>query len=342
MKNYDFKEALDLYEMDLFELGKMANEIRRNLHGNKVFYNINRHINPTNICADHCRFCGFSVHRKNPNPYMMQPADAAKIAAEAASRGAKEIHIVSAHNKEAGIDWYFDTFKAVRKAVPSVHIKAMTAAEVEFLSRTYNLSFDQVLDLMIESGVDSMPGGGAEIFDEELRKKICHGKVKSPDWLKIHELWHGKGRKSNATMLFGHIESRSHRVDHLLRLRDLQAKTGGFNAFIPLLYQRENNFLEVKEFPDAIEILKTIAISRILLHNIPHIKAYWVSLGLNFALVAQEFGADDMDGTIEKESISSASGAKSAKGVDEATMVSLIKSAGFVPVERDSLYNEIG
>lgn len=341
MKNYTFDEALKLYELDLFALGKMANEIRTSYHGNKVFYNINRHINPTNVCADHCRFCGFSVHRKNPNPYTMQPDEVAKIAQEAIGRGAKEIHIVSAHNKQAGIEWYFDIFKAVRSISSSVHIKAMTAAEVEFLSRTYNLSFDEVLDRMIESGVDSMPGGGAEIFDETLRKKICHGKVKSSDWLKIHKIWHEKGRKSNATMLFGHIETRAHRIDHLIRLRNLQAQTGGFNAFIPLLYQTQNNFLEVTNFPDAIEILKTIAISRIVLHNIPHIKAYWVSLGLNFALVAQEFGADDMDGTIEKESISSASGANSAKGVSEKEMIDLITNAGFTPIERDSLYNEV-
>lgn len=341
MKNYDIDSALALYELDLFTLGKMADEVRRKLHQNKVFYNINRHINPTNVCADHCRFCGFSVHRKNPNPYTLSPDQAAQIAKEAVSRGAKELHIVSAHNKEVGIDWYFDLFSAVRDAAPNAHIKAMTAAEVEFLSRTYNLSFDQVLEKMIESGVDSMPGGGAEIFDEELRKTICGGKVSSNDWLKIHEIWHNKGRKSNATMLFGHIENRAHRVDHLIRLRDLQAKTGGFNAFIPLLYQKENNFLKVEKFPDGEEILKTIAISRIVLHNIPHIKSYWVTLGLNLALVAQEFGADDMDGTIEKESINSASGAKSASGVDESTMIALIRNAGFVPVERDSLYNEI-
>ena len=340
-KSVNFKEALALYDEDLFSLGERADAIRRKLHGDKVFYNLNRHINPTNVCADHCRFCGFSVHRKNPNPYTLTPDDAARIAAEAAARGAKEIHVVSAHNKEVGLAWYFDLFKAVKKAAPETHLKAMTAAEVEFLARTYNLSFDTVLERMIESGVDSMPGGGAEIFDERVREYLCHGKVGSSDWLKIHELWHSKGRKSNATMLFGHIETRAHRIDHLLRLRALQEKTGGFNAFIPLLYQKENNFLKVEKFLGAEEILKTIAISRIVLDNVPHIKAYWVTLSLNLALTAQEFGADDMDGTIEKESINSAAGAKSAKGVDRQTMIDLIKNARFVPVERDSLYNEV-
>ncbi|MDR2638347.1 MAG: aminofutalosine synthase MqnE [Helicobacteraceae bacterium] len=337
-----FEEALKLYDLELFDLGARADKIRRAYHGDKVFYNRNRHINPTNICVDHCKFCGFSAHRKNPNPYEMSIAEIAQTAAEAQKRGAKEAHIVGAHNKRLGLDWYFEAFAAVKKAAPNIHLKAMTAAEVEFLSRTYHLSFDEVLDRMIASGVDSMPAGGAEIFDEELRREICDGKVKSADWLAIHELWHKRGRKSNASMLFGHIETRAHRVDHLLRLRALQEKTGGFNAFIPLLYQTKNNFLEIDKTLDAEEILKTIAISRIVLDNVPHIKAYWVGLTLNLALVAQEFGADDMDGTIERESINSAAGAASKEGVSEKLMRDLIANAGFTPIERDSVYNEIG
>ncbi|MDR1451872.1 MAG: aminofutalosine synthase MqnE [Helicobacteraceae bacterium] len=337
-----FDEALKLYDLDLFELGARADTIRRAYHQDKVFYNKNRHINPTNICVDRCKFCGFSAHRKNPNPYSMNIDEIAKTAAAAWQRGAKEAHIVGAHNKKLGLDWYFDMFAAVKKAAPNIHLKAMTAAEVDFLARTYNLSFEEILDRMIASGVDSMPGGGAEIFDEALRRKICGGKVKSADWLRIHELWHKRGRKSNASMLFGHIETRAHRVDHLLRLRALQEKTGGFNAFIPLLYQTKNNFLEIEKPLDAEEILKTIAVSRIVLDNIRHIKAYWVGLTLNLALAAQEFGADDMDGTIERESINSAAGAASKEGVDERFARSLIANAGFLPIERDSVYNEIG
>ncbi|GHV01897.1 aminodeoxyfutalosine synthase [Campylobacterota bacterium] len=335
-------EALKLYDLELLEIGKQADTIRRRINGDRVFYNRNRHINPTNICADHCRFCGFSVHRKNPNPYTMSIDDVVSTAVSAYDRGAKEVHIVSAHNREVGLNWYFDLFRAVKTAVPDIHLKAMTAAEVDFLSREYHLTYDQVLDKMIEVGVDSMPGGGAEIFDEKLREKICGGKVKSADWLKIHELWHSRGRKSNASMLFGHIETREQRVDHLLRIRNLQEKTGGFNALIPLLYQRENNFLDVATPLDSEEILKTIAVSRIILDNIAHIKAYWVGLTVNLALVAQEFGADDLDGTIEKESITSAAGADSKFGIDRQTMIDLIKNAGFKPIERDSLYNEVG
>ncbi|MCV6608657.1 MAG: aminofutalosine synthase MqnE, partial [Campylobacterales bacterium] len=183
--------------------------------------------------------------------------------------------------------------------------------------------------------------GGAEIFDEKLRSRICKGKVSSQDWLDIHRKWHKKGKYSNATMLFGHIESREHRIDHMIRLRDLQNETGGFNAFIPLVYQRDNNFLKVANFLSGEEILKTYAISRIILQNIPHLKAYWVTTTLPLALVAQEYGADDIDGTIQKESINSAAGAKSSKGLDSEELTSLIKNAGFIPTERDSLYNEI-
>ncbi|MDR3163269.1 MAG: aminofutalosine synthase MqnE [Helicobacteraceae bacterium] len=336
-----FEDALKLYDLELFDLGEKANKIRREYHGNKVFYNRNRHINPTNICADRCMFCGFSAHRKNPNSYTMSIDEIVQIAVDAKMRGAKEVHIVGAHNRNLGLEWYFDMFRAVKKAVPDIHLKAMTAAEVEFLARAYKMSFDYILDMMIESGVDSMPGGGAEIFNENLRRKICGGKVKSADWLTIHKLWHKRGRKSNASMLFGHVENREHRVDHLLRLRLLQEKTSGFNAFIPLLYQTKNNFLEIDRALDAEEILKTIAISRIVLNNIPHIKAYWVGLTLNLAIVAQEFGADDVDGTIERESINSAAGAESASGVSEKSMRDLIANAGFVPIERDSMYNEV-
>jgi aminodeoxyfutalosine synthase len=195
--------------------------------------------------------------------------------------------------------------------------------------------------MMIENGVDSMPGGGAEIFDETVREYLCKGKVTSSQWLEIHEKWHERGRESNATMLFGHVESRANRIDHIIRLRDLQDKTGGFNAFIPLVYQKENNFLRVENFPSGQEILKTYAISRILLDNIPHIKAYWVTASINLALIAQEFGCDDLDGTIEKESIQSSAGSEGANGMNLDDFVALIQNAGFVAVERDSLYNEL-
>jgi aminodeoxyfutalosine synthase len=195
---------------------------------------------------------------------------------------------------------------------------------------------------MIEYGVDSMPGGGAEIFDEVVRKRVCGGKVSSDQWLQIHKLWHQRGRKSNATMLFGHIESRENRIDHMLRLRDLQDITKGFNSFIPLVYQKENNFLKVTDFPTAQEILKTFAIERIILDNIPSLKAYWVTSSIKLALVAQEFGANDLDGTIEKESINSAAGAQSANGMKQDEFIELIKNSGFEPIERDSLYNELG
>ena len=333
--------AYKLYDLELFTLAKFAHKRRIKLHEKKVYFNINRHINPTNICADTCKFCAFSAHRKNPNPYFMSHDEILRVVDESVKRGIKEVHIVSAHNKDSSWQWYLGVFKMIKDKYPQLHIKAMTAAEIDFLKRRWGLSYDESIAKMLEYGVDSMPGGGAEIFDEQVRAKLCKGKVSSENWLKIHELWHKKGRKSNATMLFGHIESKAHRVEHILRLRALQDRTGGFNAFIPLVWQKDNSFLPIKQQVDSEEILKTIAISRLVLDNVPHIKAYWATMGLNLALVAQEFGADDLDGTIEKESIQSAGGAKSANGTPLQTFIELIQTAGLVPVERDSLYNEV-
>lgn len=337
----DEQNAYKLYDLDLFILAKYAHNKRKALHGKKVYFNLNRHINPTNICADTCKFCAFSAHRKNPNPYFMSHDEIMKIVGETILRGTKEVHIVSAHNKDRPWQWYLEIFKMIKQKYPQLHIKAMTAAEIDFLYRRFKLSYEEVIEKMLEYGVDSMPGGGAEIFDEEIRAKICKGKVSSENWLKIHKLWHQKGKQSNATMLYGHIEKLEHRIDHMLRLRALQDETNGFNAFIPLVWQKDNNFLEIKQQVDSEEILKTIAIARILLDNIKHIKAYWATMGLNLAMVAQEFGANDLDGTIERESIQSAGGAKSARGTKLDTFVELIKTSNLIPIERDSLYNEI-
>jgi len=337
----NYEDGLALYELDLFTLAKYADKKRKALYGKKAFFNVNRHINPTNICKDVCKFCAFSANRKNPNPYTMSHDEILEAAKKSLEHNITEVHIVSAHNPTAGLEWYLEIFSMLKKEFPSLHIKALTAAEINFLSEEYNLTYEQVIDKMIEYGVDSMPGGGAEIFDEEVRNHICKGKVSSEQWLEIHELWHSKGKQSNATMLFGHIEKRKDRIDHMLRLRDLQDKSGGFNAFIPLVYQRENNYLKVEEFLSSIEILKTYAISRLMLDNIPHIKAYWATSTINLALIALEFGADDLDGTIEKEAIQSAAGASSANGMNINNFLDLITTSGFIPVQRDSLYNEL-
>jgi len=336
-----FEEALTLYDMDFFELGELADSIRQKKHGKKTYFNINRHINPTNVCADICKFCAYSANRKNPNPYAMSHDEIMRIVKDVESRGVKEVHIVSAHNPDTGLEWYLEIFKKIKEAYPKLHVKALTAAEVDFLARQYGKTYDEIIDLMVENGVDSMPGGGAEIFDEKVRDYICKGKVTSEQWLDIHQKWHERGKHSNVTMLFGHVESRENRIDHMMRIRELQDKTGGFNCFIPLVYQTENNYLKIESPVTANEVLKTMAISRIVLDNVPHLKAYWVTSTVNLALVAQEFGANDLDGTIEKESINSAAGAKSANGVNLEDFTALIKNSGFIPVERDSLYNEI-
>jgi aminodeoxyfutalosine synthase len=336
-----YEEGVRLYDLDLFTLGELADSIRRKRWGKKSFFNINRHINPTNVCKDICKFCAFSASRKNPNQYTMSHEEILKIVEESRSRGIKEVHIVSAHNPNAGLEWYMEVFSKIKSAYPDIHVKALTAAEINFLAEEYAKSYDEIIEMMISHGVDSMPGGGAEIFDEKVRDYICKGKVTSEQWLEIHRKWHQKGRQSNATMLFGHVEEKHHRIDHMVRLRDLQDETGGFNSFIPLVYQRENNFLNVKNFLSSQEILKTMAISRIMLDNFPHIKAYWVTSTVNLALVSQAYGADDLDGTIERESINSAAGARSASGMPLEEFVALIKNSGYIPVERDSLYHEL-
>ncbi|NLY03600.1 MAG: aminofutalosine synthase MqnE [Campylobacter sp.] len=341
-----YEDGVKLYALDLFTLGKFANKKRRELNGDKVYFNLNRHINPTNLCKDVCLFCAFSAHRKNEYAYTMTYDEMMDIVDQTAKRGAKEIHIVSAHNPNVTLEWYLGIFKMIKQRYPQLHIKAMTAAEVNFLAKSNSLSYKQMLEKMIDYGVDSMPGGGAEIFDEEVRKEICNGKVKSDEWLEIHRLWHELGRESNATMLFGHVEKREHRIDHMLRLRgiqDLALKGGkkGFNAFIPLVYQRSNNYLKVDKFLGSVEILKTFAISRLMLDNITHIKSYWATSTINLAMVAQEFGCDDLDGTIEHETIQSSAGAASKDGLSMSDFISLIKTSGLTPVQRDSLYNEL-
>ena len=343
--NYD--EGVKLWNLDLFSLGQTANKIREQKHGKKVFFNVNRHINPSNLCADTCKFCAFSAHRKNENAYTMSFDEIMSVARDAANRGIKELHIVSSHNPFTKPEQTFKVFRQIKSEFPHIHIKAMTAAEVDYMSRKFKLSYEEVIDEMIASGVDSMPGGGAEIFDEGVRRELCAGKVSSQNWLKIHSLWHERGRQSNATMLFGHIESKAMRIDHMLRLRAVQdeslkrANGGYFNAFIPLVYQRDNNYLKDIAFLGSAQILSTIAISRILLDNIEHIKAYWATSTMNLAMVAQDFGADDMDGTIENESIQSAAGADSKRGRAKSDFIEMIQTSGLIPVERDSLYNEL-
>ncbi len=336
-----YEDAIQLYDLDLFTLGKYANKIRESKHKKKTYFNINRHINPTNVCKDVCHFCAYSSSRKNPLQYTMTHEEILEVVKNSSKNGIKEVHIVSAHNPKTGLQWYMDVFKKIKNAYPLIHVKALTAAEIHFLSTEYNLSYKELIAMMKDHGIDSMPGGGAEIFDEKVRKRICGGKVTSAQWLEIHKLWHEAGQQSNATMLFGHIETREHRIDHMMRLRDLQDITGGFNAFIPLVYQTENNFLKVKKALSGQEILKTYCISRIVLDNFSNIKAYWATSTVKLALIAQEFGANDLDGTIEKESIQSAAGAPSAYGIEVKNFVDLIKNSGFTPVERDSIYNEL-
>lgn len=338
-----FDDACNLYDLDFFTLGKLAYDIRFKKHKRKTYFNINRHLNPTNKCKDTCKFCAYSASRKNPDEHTYSKEESLSIVKDAVeSHGATEIHIVSAHNNTVSLDWYLDPIREIKSIYGnSLHIKAFSAAEINFLAEKNSYNIDEMVKIISDAGVDSLPGGGAEIFDEKIRDEICHSKVSSQGWLDIHKAWHKLGKKSNATMLFGHIESRKHRVDHMLRLKKLQSETGGFNAFIPLTYQIYNTYLDVKRGASGHEIIKTIAVARIILENFPHIKSYWATNTLPISILSQEFGADDVDGTLMKESIQSRAGANSASGVSQEILIDLIKDANFIPVERDSMYNEL-
>ncbi|MCK5294202.1 MAG: aminofutalosine synthase MqnE [Arcobacteraceae bacterium] len=338
-----YEDGIALYDLDILTLGKYADKNRKERFGKKTYYNVNRHINPTNICKDVCQFCAYSASRKNPQQYTMTHDEIMNTVENSCKNGIKEVHIVSAHNPKAGLQWYLEIFSKIKAKYPHLHVKALTAAEIHFLSEEYNLTHENIIDLMIKNGVDSMPGGGAEIFDETVRKKICGGKVTSDQWIDIHRIWHNKGKQSNATMLFGHIESRADRIDHMIRLRELQDETNGFNAFIPLKFRSSNNEMSYAGEVSTTEDLRNYAVSRIFLDNIPHIKAYWPMIGKDISVISLSFGVDDLDGTIQDTTkIYTMAGSEEQNpemSIEEIT--TLIKDAGKIPVERNSIYESI-
>lgn len=330
----------DLYNIDFLQLGKQADDIRQKKWGKKAFFVRNIHLNYTNICLNKCRFCAFCKDEGDQGSYIFDIDMMIDYVAEKAP-DAREIHIVGGLHPDKPFTFYIDALKALKEAYPDKTLKGFTAVEIDYFSRISGLSVDAVLKKLKKAGLEMMPGGGAEIFAEEIRNVICPEKIPTKRWLEIHETAHNNGIMTNATMLYGHIEESRHRMEHLETLRALQEKTGGFSAFIPLSFQTENTFLSHVMPATGIDDLKTVAVSRIVLDNIPHIKAYWVMLGEKTAQVALRFGADDLDGTIAKENISHAAGARSKVGLTPEEIVSFTKSAGLIPVERDSFYNEI-
>ena len=326
---------------DLFALGEMANLVRERYNGNFGYYNVNTHINPTNVCVYKCDFCAFRADMDDPRAYTMGEDAIKERARQAHARGATELHIVGGLHHKLPFSYYVDVVRWVKDAAPEIHVKAYTGVEIEWFKKIAKLSTRVVLETLIDAGLGSLPGGGAEIFHPEIREAICGAKATTEQWFDAHRTAHQLGLHSNATMLYGHIEKAKHRIDHMVRLRELQDETGGFQTFIPLAFHPDNSRMD--EIPKASGVmdLKTMAISRLMLDNFPHIKAYWVMLGIKTAQVALSFGADDIDGTVVHETIYHEAGAETPQEVSVAEIRRLITEAGRIPVERDTLYHRV-
>jgi aminodeoxyfutalosine synthase len=337
------EEALTLFASDdLLAVGELAALANARSNGNKVYFNVNRHINYTNICVNRCTFCAFSrENAEQEGGYTLALNDILKRAAEASAAGATEIHMVGGLHPDLPFNFYLEIVAAIKADNPALHVKAFTAVEIDYFARLTGQPAAHVIAELKAAGLDSMPGGGAEIFAKEVRRQICPEKISGERWLEVTEQVHQAGLKTNATMLFGHVESYADRVDHLARLRHLQDRTGGFQAFIPLAFQPDNTRVPGARGVGGVDALKTLAISRIYLDNFRHIKAYWVMLGLKVAQVALAFGVNDIDGTVVEEQIGHDAGADSPQQLNKEQLVGLIRKAGKLPVERDTLYNEI-
>jgi aminodeoxyfutalosine synthase len=341
-RRLDFDDGMRLYEHpDLLAVGRLANWDRERRHGRVVTYNRNRHINPTNICAQECAFCAFGRKAGDPLAYEMGHREVWERASACVAEGATEIHIVAGLHPLYDLAWYEECFRGIKARHPQVHLKCMTAVEIAYFAATERLDHETVLRRLVEAGLDSMPGGGAEIFAPEVRRLICDNKCDADEWLAIHRTAHGMGLRTNATMLYGHIEGPEHRVDHCLRLRALQDETGGFQVLIPLAFHPANTALSHLPGPTGRLDLRVTAVSRLLLDNFDHIKAYWIMLGEKTAQVALSFGADDLDGTVVEERIVHMAGATSPEEMTVGDLARLIREAGRVPVERDTLYRRV-
>jgi aminodeoxyfutalosine synthase len=327
----------------LLHLGRLADTVRRRLHGDIAYFNVNRHINPTNICVYtyNCKFCSFAALPDEEHAWQMSHEEVYDHAARQGGNRVTEFHIVGGLHPELSLDWYLEMLRGLRQRFPAVHLKAFTAIEVGWFAKQEKLSIEEVLRRLRAAGLGSLPGGGAEIFHAEVREVICDGKLDAEEWLEVHRSAHRLGIPSNCTMLYGHIEKPQHKVDHLLRLRRLQDDTGGFNAFIPLAYHPENNYLGLEHHTSGSDDLRHMATARLVLDNIPHIKAYWVMITPKLAQVALSFGADDIDGTVVEETIYHMAGAETEQHLTRSELERIVRDAGFVPVERDTLYNPV-
>lgn len=337
-----YDDGLFLAEQaDVLTLGRLANFVRERKNGDFAYYNTNIHLNPTNVCVYRCVFCAFRSDLKSPKAYTFTDDMVRARVAEARAAGATEIHVVGGLHHQKDFDWYVNLIRVIHEAWPDLHIKAWTGVEINWFSYLTKQPTRWVLEQMIDAGLGSMPGGGAEIFHPEVRDRICEHKADAAGWLQIHREAHELGLRTNATMLYGHIEEPRHRVDHLCQLRELQDETGGFQTFIPLAFHPENTGLDHIQKPSGMTDLAVMALSRIMLDNFDHIKAYWIMLGEKIAQVALGFGADDLDGTVVHEIIYHDAGAKTPEGLTVSQIHRLITEAGRIPVERDTLYRRV-
>ncbi len=337
-----FDDGVTLYKTpDLLAVGWLANHVREKRHGDITYYNINRHINPTNVCVAHCKLCAFGRDPNSPGAYTFTLEEMYERAAKGVREGATEFHIVGGLHPDLPFDFFLELIRGLKARHPHVHLKAFTMVEVHYFARIAKITVDQTLGKMKEAGVGSCPGGGAEVFHPRVRRLICDHKVSGQMWINMSKKAHRIGLRSNATMLYGHVETMEERVDHLVKLREAQDDTHGFVAFIPLAFHPDNTPLSHIPKPTGYDDLRNIAISRLMLDNFDHIKAYWVMLTPSIAQIALRFGANDMDGTVVEEKIYHDAGANTAEFTPRGELERLIRAAGRIPVERDTLYNRI-
>jgi aminodeoxyfutalosine synthase len=338
----DFKDGVALYRSgDVLAVGWLANHVRERLHGNIAYFNVNRHINPTNVCVAACRLCAFGRKKDGEGAYTMALEEAWQTAASGYTEAVTEFHIVGGLHPDLPFQYFLDLVAGLKERFPQVHIKAFTMVEVAYLARRAKLTIAETLTQMKDAGVDSMPGGGAEIFSDRVRHIICDHKIDGDEWLETARTAHKLGLRSNATMLYGHVENDEDRVDHMLRLRAVQDDTGGFQTFIPLAFHPANTALDHLPTTTGLTDIRQIAVSRLLLDNFSHIKAYWQMMSAKIAQISLRFGADDIDGTVVEEKIYHDAGATTPQGMRRSDLIRLIREAGREPVERDTLYRNV-
>ena len=327
---------------DLLTLGWLANREREKRHGDRAYYNYNIRIEATNVCVATCLFCSFSRLRPgDPGSYTMSHEEAWSKLRARAHQPLTEVHVVNGLHPDLPFDYYTELLRGFKRIRPAIHLKCFTAVEIAFFADLYGKTDEQVLRELMEAGLDSLPGGGAEIFAERVRRKIAHDKCGSDRYLAIHRTAHQLGMRTNVTMLYGHIETNAERVDHMLRARALQDETGGFQAFIPLAFHPDNNQMRKLPAPTASDTLRVHAVSRLMCDNIAHVKAFWIATGVEVAQTALWFGVDDLDGTVQEEKIYHMAGARTPEAMTTRQLGRLVRAAGREPVERDTLYNVV-